>query len=256
VTVHDMIPELMPHLVPGEEHTVAAKLRAVREADHVICVSERTRSDLLNLTGLSPDRVSVVYHGADDLPDVAIEEDSRSRSPPFILYVGQRNGYKNFATLVEAFAAARSLVADSEIVAFGGYPFSRGERDRFAALGVAERIRYCHGDDETLVRLLRTAMVLVYPSLYEGFGLPPLEAMAQGCPVICSHAASMPEVVGDAALLFDPASVDELSGLLEQVVSDATLRQDLIARGRKRSHRFSWKACAENTARIYESLAD
>lgn len=256
VTVHDMIPELMPHLVPGEEHTVAAKRRAVHEADHVICVSERTRSDLLNLTGLSPDRVSVVYHGADDLPDVAIEEDSQSRAPAFILYVGNRNGYKNFTTLVEAFAAARSLVADTEIVAFGGGSFSRDERNRFATLGVANRIRHCHGDDETLVRLLRTALVMVYPSLYEGFGLPPLEAMAQGCPVICSHAASMPEVVGTAALLFDPTSVDELSGLLRRVAADATLLQDLIARGRERSRRFSWSACAENTARIYESLAN
>ena len=256
VTVYDMIPELMPHLVPGEEHTVAAKRRAVHEADHVICISERTRSDLLNLTGLSPNRVSVVYLAADDLPDVAIDRDSQSLTPPFILYVGSRNGYKNFATLVEAFAAARSLVADIEIVAFGGGSFSQDELDRFATLGVANRIRHCYGDDETLVQLLRSALVMVYPSLYEGFGLPPLEAMAQGCPVICSHAASMPEVVGDAAMLFDPTNRDELSVRLEQVAADATLRQALITRGRERSRRFSWKACAEKTARIYESLAD
>jgi len=255
VTVHDMIPEIMPHLVPGEDRTIAAKRRAVQEADHVICVSEHTRSDLLNLTGLPPGRVSVVYHGADDLPESSIAEDPQATTTPFILYVGNRGGYKNFVTLVKAFAATRSLVADIEIIAFGGGPFSRDERHLFATLGVADRIRQYGGDDRALVRLLRTALVMVYPSLYEGFGLPPLEAMTQGCPVICSHAASLPEVVGDAALLFDPTSVDELSALLERAAVDQALRQDLVARGRQRSRRFSWDACAENTARIYASLA-
>ena len=254
VTIHDMIPELLPHLVLGAEHTVAAKRRAVANADHVICVSERTRSDLLNVHDIDPARVSVVYHGADDLPELGDEALHRSAGPPFVLYVGNRGGYKNFTTLVESLAACPALARDVMIIAFGGGPFTPEERSQFDRLKLGQRVEHCDGDDHTLVGLLHAAQAMVYPSLYEGFGLPPLEAMANGCPVISSNAASMPEVLGAAALFFDPTSVDELALRLEQVMSDPALRQDLVARGRERSRRFSWATSAEQTAAIYASL--
>lgn len=254
VTVHDMIPELMPHLVPGEERTVAAKRRAVEAADHVICVSEHTRADLLNLTNLSPNRVSVVYHGADDLPEPRAERLPDGLRPPFILYVGKRDGYKNFSTLAKAFAAAVNLPRETRLVAFGGGPFTRHEHEQFNRLGIAARVWQTSGDDHRLVHLLRTAFVMVYPSLYEGFGLPPLEALAQGCPVISSNAASMPEVLGDAALLFDPLSHEALTTHLERLALDESVRHQMIDRGHARARRFSWLSCAEQTAQIYESL--
>lgn len=249
LTVHDMIHELYPEKFSWREKSIAAKRAAVSRVDHVLCISENTRNDLLNIYGIDDSRVSVVYHGFDPF-DGAVKDGRMPR--PYILHVGQRGGYKNFERLVRAFASSNRLSSDFCLVAFGGGKFSKQELDLFSAQNLPED-SYCQisGDDGLLGGLYRNAVCFVYPSLYEGFGLPPLEAMSASCPVISSNTSSMPEVIGDAAEFFDPASVDSIRWAIEKVVYSEDRRAALVARGQERIKLFSWKKCAEQTRDVY-----
>lgn len=250
VTVYDMIHELYPQYFARWDSTVAAKKKAVMRADHVLCISESTRNDLLNLYGIESRKVSVTHLGYDAF--LNLSENRRKMDHPYILYVGQRGGYKNFERLVRAFASSDRLVSDFSLVAFGGGTFSTEERDLFASLNLkGGHCLQISGGDELLGQLYRNAACFVYPSLYEGFGLPPLEAMSLDCPVISSNTSSMPEVIGDAAEFFDPASVESILTGIENVVYSPSRSQVLIDRGRRRVKLFTWKTCAERTLEAY-----
>ncbi len=253
VTVYDMIHELFADEFPDAKLVSAAKRAAVNRADHVICISENTQRDLVRLFGIDPARTSAVHLGysltatADD----ATVKDGEYRSS--LLYVGGRGGYKNFRTLLQAYASSPTL-RECELIAFGGGPFLPQEQEEIHRLGVADRVRFESGSDQALAARYRSAAAFVYPSLYEGFGLPPLEAMSHGCPVVCSSAGPIPEVVGDAGIYFDPTSVEDLRTALERVVTTAGLRETLRKRGSERLAVFSWDKCAAETAQIYREL--
>jgi glycosyltransferase involved in cell wall biosynthesis len=253
VTVYDMIHERFPHLFPAA--TVARdKARAVDRASHVVCISESTRRDLLDLLLVDPSKVSVVplAHSVRP-PDARRLPDAPPG--PYVLYVGQRAGYKNFSVLVRAFAASDAARRGVRLVAFGGGPFTQKEIDAAAALGLgAGRVVHVAGDDRALASLYAAAEALVYPSLYEGFGIPPLEAMALGCPVVCSATGSLPEVVGEAAELVDPLDCHQIAAAIDRVVFDADRAAALRACGRERAALFSWDRCARQTYDIYRRL--
>jgi len=250
VTVHDMIHELFAAAYPPEERTSVMKRKAVRAADHVICVSENTRKDLCGLFDVPPEKVSVVYHGVrafDGKPgDIPIER-------PFLLFVGHRWEYKNFSGLLKAVASNSRLRGEFAIVAFGGRAFDPDERRSMRELGFADGdvIRTTGGDD-VLLGLYRRAEAFVYPSRYEGFGLPLLEAMAAGCPVVSSHAACLPEVGGEAAEYFDPVQPDDLAGAIENVVFSRERRERLRRLGFERASEFTWRRTAEKTLEVYK----
>jgi glycosyltransferase involved in cell wall biosynthesis len=254
VTVHDMIPEKFPHMTMKENPAVALKKHAVMLADHVICVSEHTKQDLCELYELPPNKVSVVHHGQ-EVYSVAEEPISRATGKSYLLYVGQRGGYKNFACLLKAVAANPRLRADMDIVAFGGGQLTRAELNLVQTLGLsASTVRQVDGSDDLLCWHYRQAAALVYPSFYEGFGMPPLEAMSQGCPVVSSSASAMPEIIGNAGTYFDPNSPEDLSRAIETVLSDDRLRADLTLRGRERVAMFTWEQCAKRTLAVYATL--
>lgn len=256
LTVYDMIHERFPENFSFADPTRREKEIAVARADHVICISEQTRTDLVEYLGVLPEKTSVVPLGfaltpsdAGALPHVA---DVR----PFLLYVGSRGGYKNFVGLLQAYASSRLIKGECDLICFGGGDFSAKEREAIGKLGsVAERVRQVAGDDGLLASYYRRARAFVYPSRYEGFGIPPLEAMSLGCPVACSNVSSIPEVVGNAAELFDPADTDSIRMAIERVVSDEARRTQLIARGTQRLTMFSWQRCAEQTLDIYQRIA-
>lgn len=255
LTVHDMIHErfLLQH--SRLDPTRWEKARAIGRADHVICVSEHTRHDLLELLDVDPAKISVVYHGFAPLPAPSIAAGSTER--PFLLYVGQRGRYKNFDGLLRAYAASPRLRQEFDLVCFGGPPLSSAERRRVHALGLREgSVQQQSGSDRLLAGHYRAASALIYPSLYEGFGIPPLEAMSLDCPVACSAVSSIPEVVGNAAALFDPHEVESIREAVERLVGDAALRQVLIRRGRQRVKAFSWARCAEQTLGVYRRVLD
>lgn len=253
LTVYDMIHELFPAFFPVSDRTSINKADAVARADHVICISENTRRDLINILGVDPDKTSVAYLGF-SLAQPPAEQFAVTRRP-YLLYVGHRGGYKNFETLLQAYAASQDLMSNYDLVVFGGGLWRDTELAHAQALGIdAKRLQNIQGDDSVLASLYRNASVFIYPSLYEGFGIPPLEAMGFGCPVVCSDASSLPEVVGGAAELFDPQSPTALLTGIEHILNDSEHRNKLIDRGYVRSKKFSWTHCAEQTVSIYEGL--
>ncbi|MCP8689162.1 glycosyltransferase family 4 protein, partial [Marinobacterium sedimentorum] len=174
---------------------------------------------------------------------------------PYLLYVGNRQGYKNFAGFVKAFSASPRLVGKYDIVAFGGGDLSKDELSLFLNLGLNKgQVVYCSGDDAKLASLYESASAFVYPSLYEGFGLPPLEAMSYGCAVISSNTSSMPEVIGNAAEFFNPLCIDQMRDAMENVLFSQARSAELKMFGYARIKDFSWEKCAIETLNVYKKL--
>ncbi len=258
VTVFDMISERLraQDFSKSYDFKKSAKYSAVMRADHVICISEHTRIDLLDYFDLSEKKVSVVHLGCERFTSNNTYFDTASSNKrPYLLFVGERGGYKNFDGLLSAFAQSKSLVRDFDIVAAGGGPFSTREQSLIHLHGLSMgQIRQQAVDDSQLGRLYAGAAALIYPSKYEGFGLPPLEAMLYDCPVISSNYSSMPEVIGDAGEYFDPTLPESIIHAIVAVVYDDKRQNTLRIKGRIRAKRFTWEACASNTVAAYESI--
>jgi glycosyltransferase involved in cell wall biosynthesis len=257
VTVFDMIHELYPQYFSEKDLVVSQyKRQAVEAADHVLCISRRTADDLMAILGVSPDKITVTHLGLSPVFEQSTMLPTRSPGPeirPYFLYVGNRTGYTNFAKVMQAYAASNLLSDGFDVVAFGGRPFARDEIRMLKGLRLrTDAVRQQFGDDETLARVYAGARAFIYPSDYEGFGIPPLEAMASGCPVACSNRSCMPEIVGDAAEYFDPAQAETIRAALETVAFDDVRRNELIAAGKLRYRRFSWRRCADETRSAYE----
>ncbi|MGD1174072.1 glycosyltransferase family 4 protein [Mycobacterium seoulense] len=253
VTVYDMHHELFPEELPAARRWSAAKRAAVDRADHIICISENTRQDLVRLFDIDPARTSVVHLGYSMTARAGAAKAHSDKSRPSLLYVGNRLGYKNFSALLHAYSSS-PVLREFELIAFGGHPLLPGEKKEIRRLGITDSVRFESGSDQELVGRYQTASAFIFPSKYEGFGLPPLEAMSHGCPVVCSNAGSIPEVVGDAGVYFDPNNPEELRTALERVATTEKLQADLRARGFARLAAFSWDACAEATAQIYREV--
>ncbi len=255
LTVYDMIEERFPESFVAGYTLTERKRAAVARADHIFCISESTRCDLLDRYPVSEDRVSVTYLGCDALSQSSLRAAELVGAAPYILYVAGRHGYKNFEGLLKAYAASDWLRSGFRIVCFGTAGFSPEERSLMSRLGVkAEQVLHVGGSDERLAALYLGAAALVYPSKYEGFGIPPLEAMSLDCPVICSNTSSIPEVVGEAGEYFDPMDPESIRVSIERVLQSSERRQQLIALGRVRCGLFTWERCAEQTAAVYRRL--
>jgi glycosyltransferase involved in cell wall biosynthesis len=256
VTVFDMIHEKFGDRMDRFELTLPAiKKHVVEQADHVICISEQTRRDVIDILGIKEDKTTVIYLASSFVP--LSNQGASEIAKPYYLYVGSREWPKNFRQLVKAFAGVSTLNKDVVLVCFGGGEFSPEEVDFFRRQHLSEKqVLYVPGNDEVLGKLYSGAIALVYPSLYEGFGLPLLEAMSCGCPVLCSSTGSMPEVAGDAALYFEPARLDEMIEAMQQVAESSQIRNDLINKGRERLLLFSWDKCARETAQVYRSCLE
>lgn len=257
VTVYDMIHELFPQAFPVTDNTAAKKRTAIDRADHVICISENTKSDLMRLYGTAASKVSVVHLGFDQLaPREVSKQTVAVTGRPFLLYVGERSrSYKNFTGFLKAVASSSRLLGDFDIVAFGEPQFSAGELKAISSLGFGEhQVRQQSGGDTVLGSFYSAARALVYPSQYEGFGIPPLEAMAHNCPVISSNTSSMPEVIGSAGEYFNPGDTDEMRQVIESVVYSDSRIDALRSAGAERIKAFSWDKCTRQTLGIYQSL--
>jgi glycosyltransferase involved in cell wall biosynthesis len=260
VTVHDLIYARFPEAHSGIRDRGMRVLvpAAVRRSDRVIADSNSTREDLIELLGVAPERIDVVPLGLGSVRRVAglAERDVRARfelgERPVALSLSAKRPHKNLLVLIEALAQiARE---DRPVLVIPGYATAHEAqlRERAAVLGVAEDVRFpAWVSDEELEGLWSIARAFVFPSLYEGFGLPVLEAMARGVPVACSNASSLPEVAGDAALLFDPRREDEIAQALRRVLEDQQLRERLRALGAARVGRFTWQQSARLTLDSY-----
>jgi glycosyltransferase involved in cell wall biosynthesis len=254
VTVHDLGYRFFPR-----QHTLRSRLYldystrfSVHAARHVLADSAATARDLAAEYGVPATQVSVVYPGLDDgiaRADGLSQAGARARYSlprPFVLYVGTIQPRKNLARLVEAFARLPQELQGTDLVLAGRAGWLTDEiHARVRELGMESRVHFPgYVAQEDLASLLSAAECLAMPSLYEGFGLPLLEAMACGTPVICSSAGSLPEVAGDAALQFEPKDVAGLANALQRLLTDAGLRAELVARGHEQCRRFSWDNAA------------
>jgi len=251
VTVHDLI-----HLHYGSARHRFYYDQVIRRllsgAASVLTVSEHSREEILEWSGLEADRVRAVPLAAS--PAFSAGTERFEPGYPYILYVGNRRVYKNLHRLIRAFAAG---CRDTGIrLALSGDP-DRDLLDLIGRLGLGERVVFLGRiAEEALPAVYRGALALAYVSLYEGFGLPPLEAMACGTPVLASNVTSLPEVVGDAGLLVDPLDVEEIAHGLSRLTEDGALRSELVRRGQERvRRRFNWEVCATSTWEVLRQAA-
>jgi glycosyltransferase involved in cell wall biosynthesis len=237
---------------------------ATHRSSRILTVSEASKRDILEYFRVPPSKIDVIYNAIDERfgEAPAAEEIARVReryqlNDPFVLYAGNIKPHKNLERLIEAFYTLRR----------GGFEHVKliiigDEISKYATLRRAVHKYKLHKHvrffgfvaDQTLAILYRLAALFVFPSLYEGFGLPPLEAMAGGTPVITSNVSSLPEVVGDAAILINPLDADEIAGAMRRVLSDAVLRADLRERGLRRVREFSWERSVARVRQIYDEV--
>lgn len=261
VTVLDLIYRRHPETHAGLLSTGMSVLvpLAARTSDRVIAISQATRDEVVTALGVAAEKVDVVHlgPGLDEHVAPTPEAELRRRlglgAGPLLLSPSARRAHKNLDRLLEAFALLDA--APAPVLVLPGYP--TGAEDalgaRARALGVADRIAFCGWiDDADLAGLYDCAAALVFPSLHEGFGLPVLEAMRHGLPVACADRTSLPEIAGDAAVLFDPESVEAIASAMTRLLVDAPLRARLSAAGRDRAAGFTWERAARATLETYE----
>jgi glycosyltransferase involved in cell wall biosynthesis len=269
VTIHDCIHLRFPQYLPHKGAHAYARIflwTATHQADRIITVSEASKRDILQYFRIPPEKIEVIYNGIDERfwtppseEDIHRVRERFQLTNRFILYAGNIKPHKNLDRLICAFHQLRNEGFDDlKLLIIGD------EISKYAALRRAVHRYKLHKhvrflgfvSDQTLAALYRLAAVFVFPSLYEGFGLPPLEAMASGTPVVTSNVSSLPEVVGDAALLIDPYDPDAIADGIRRVLSDPALRDDLRARGLARAREFSWARSADRVRAIYAEVAD
>ena len=270
VTIHDLIPLRCPgtmRIKAAEAYFAGLVKHAVKRADRVIAVSNYTRSDLLDFTGASDSKVVPVLQGVDfkyarTVASAGLDElrQQHGLTGRYLLYAGQQKRYKNVGLLIELLKHLRSDAnfSDVQLVLVGAKDRDADLQAAIAREGLESAVvqpGYIRDEDQ-LIALYQGASVFTFPSRYEGFGLPPLEAMAAGVPVISSNRTSLPEVIGDAGNLVDPDDLQEWVRLTKRVLSDESYRTSLVAKGRDRVREFSWQRTADATADVYHAAVN
>jgi glycosyltransferase involved in cell wall biosynthesis len=261
VTVYDMTPEKFPELFKSNtlynkfvtQKWIAEKKRIALRADHVVAISENTKKDVVDIFGISPDKVQVIYLSNSLYPGSA----SGAGDPvggEYFLFVGARNHYKNFLFVLSVFQEIKREEKNLYLLCAGGGRFTEEERAVLRDLDLTDSVVQTSVSDQGLASLYQKAAAFIYPSLYEGFGIPILEAFACGCPAVLSNTSCFPEIAGNAALYFDPRDEESLLKSLRSVYHDKEKREELVRAGGKREKDFSWKKTAEETKKLYASL--
>jgi len=253
ITFHDMIYEKLSDQykeLADDKSIIDNKKRLAEQATYIITVSEHTKRDVIDLLGVKPDKIRVIYHGS-SLP--IAEGDSDGNTRPYLLYVGNRTMYKNFYGFLNAIYPLLKRYS-IRLMCAGGGAFTKVEQESIALLGVTEFVEQQPINDQILPLLYRRAVAFVFPSFYEGFGIPILEAFACSCPCIVSNTSSLPEVAGEAALYIDPASSDSMCYAVEQLLNDSELRKKLVQKGLERLALFSWQRTVEETLNLYKEV--
>ena len=261
VTVHDLIRSRFGFSGETLSERIWLKLdiHYIKRASHIIAVSQNTRKDLIKYLKIPDGKMSVIYNGIDH--SIFKPYEVKIFDSPYILYVGSERPRKNLSRLFEAFAQLKGEFPELKLVKVGAAgrseEYRRNVMRKLDSLGITRDVIFVDPASELdLAHYYSSASLLAYPSLYEGFGLPPLEAMACGCPVVTSDTSSMPEVAGKAAIMVDPYDVDALAQAMKQVLIDDKLRDNMVGKGLEQAKGFSWEETARKTQEVYNKVAE
>lgn len=259
VTVHDVLHLALPQFAKGIHKRMYTRLffsAIAKKASAVLTVSNYSKQEMIKHTSISPERIFPIHLGINQKWLEDIQNDTSVHHKPYILYVGNVKPHKNLVGLVQAFKKIMDRIDHDVVIVGKKEGFITGD-DQIAheVEGLDDRILFTgYIKEDILKQYYSQAQMLVFPSLYEGFGLPPLEAMAFGCPVIVSDQASIPEVCGEAAVYCNPYSPTDIADKIMMLVNDAALWSSLKDRGLKRSRQFSWEKCAEQTIEVIQEV--
>ena len=259
VTVHDLVRLCFGFTKESISERIMLKLdiRGIKRASHIIAISQTTRKDLIKYLKIPDDRISVIYNGIDH--SLLKPYKVRLFDKPYILYVGSERPRKNLGRLFEAFAVLRKEFPELLLVKVGVAGRTREYRQeimrKLDSLRIAPAVIFVEYVSELdLAYYYSSAALLAYPSFYEGFGFPPLEAMACGCPAVTSDTSSLPEVVGEAGIMFNPYDTDSLVEAMRKVLTDSELRDDMVRKGLEQAEKFSWERTARETQEVYNKV--
>lgn len=267
ITIHDLAFLLYPHFLTKESARYYGQIdQAWRKTDHIIAVSETTKADSIKMLGVPEKKITVIHEAANPiyrpLPKEQVQPVVKSKyklDPGFILFVSTIEPRKNLPGLLRAYRRLRDDYKREELLVLAGSKGWLWEEvyETVDKLNLEKHVVFLgRVPSEDLLYLYNAANLLVHPSFYEGFGLTPLEAITCGAPVIASNISSIPEVVGDAALLTDPNDIDGLTVAIWRLLTEEELRQDLICKGLKRAKKFSWLEAARKTLEVYHKVGE
>lgn len=254
LTVYDMIHEIYREHFSIDDPTSRNKLMLCNKASKIIAISQKTKDDLLKIYNLPEEKIQAIPLASDFDQVSAVKPESTNELKRYILFVGSRHAYKNFYYPITALADVLKSDDDLQILCTG-LPFSPAEISFFKDLGVEQQMKHIFlKSDQELAWAYKNAALFIFPSLYEGFGFPILEAFASGCPVVSSTGGSLPEVGGDATLYFDPKDIKQIQMTACSVLYGSEVRDSLIMKGLERYKEFSWDKCRLETAKVYKSI--
>lgn len=255
VTVYDSIHEKYPEIINSIDRTLEYKKEIISKANLILAISNSAKNDLINIYKISAEKIKVVYLAASINKNFALSKEQLSLPEKYILFVGNRDFYKNFKNFIQAIAPLLKEQKDLFLISAGGGGFSNDEIKYFRSMQIENKVIYKNADDASLATLYSNALAFIFPSLYEGFGIPALEAMNCDCPVIMSNTSSLPEVGGDAAIYFEPNDIEDIKNKIAKVIFDKELRKELIEKGKIQRSKFSFEKTAKETLEVYEKLA-
>lgn len=256
ITIHDMIDEIFPeygfHVHSNYRTSVKEKL--IRQAAGIVAVSENTKQDIIDRFDIHPDRIRVIHHGVSGNTNVS-DGSSRVVEGPYFLFIGKRTHYKNFYFLLQCLQSF--LLENRKLkVLCCGAPFNEKEKNYFRDLNIEQQIIHVDASDNKLTSLYQHAVAFLYPSQYEGFGMPILEAFQLGCPVLTTPTSSIPEVAADAALYFEPKKIISVQDAVRVIMVDQDKRKELIEKGHHRASAFTWENTVRKHVEFYKELVE
>ena len=251
-----MIHELFPSYFSQNDPFVYFKRVLIEKANHIIAISESTKNDIQRFFKIPDEKISVIYHGHKNDFSLSEEDSNDTIFNNYILYVGDRAAYKNFNLFILAIAPLLKDRSEIRLICLGGGPFGYSEKELLYRHGIKEKqIHQLSVSDNQLKDFYKNALLFVYPSLYEGFGLPLLEAFANNCPIAASNTSCFPEVGGNAVVYFDPNDPDDIRSAIESVISNPTLADQLRVLGTEQLKKFSMDSCINQTQNVYKMFA-
>jgi len=250
--IHDMTHEIFPEAISLKDRTIEWKKKLVYKADRIITISENTKRDILKFYDIEESKITVVSWGT----SIVVKKTNIELPDRYILFVGNRTNYKNFEFFFKSVVPLLKKEKDLYLVCAGSSNFSEEEKKMIEESGVSNRVKHIRFRDEELGYIYSKAVCFVFPSLYEGFGIPVLEAFACNCPAVISNTSSLPEVGGNAVEYFNPKDIKSIESSVRRVVNDEVLRKEMIRKGKERLKMFGWEKTSKEFLNVYNEIIE